>query len=49
MRKEENRRGIKRKRRSLREDLPTRNHEKITLQDPPGKDHIAFVPNTHTV
>jgi len=25
------------------EDLPTQDHDKITLQDPPRKDHIAFV------
>lgn len=49
MRKEENRGKKERKGRSLREDLPTQAHDKITLRDPPGKDHIAFVPNTRAI
>lgn len=43
MRKEENRREKNRRGRSLCEDLPTQDHDKITLQDPAQKDHIAFV------
>lgn len=35
--------------RSPREDLPTQDHDKITLQDPPRKDHIAFVRSTRAI
>lgn len=43
MRKEKNGQEKKQEGWSPHEDLPTQNHDKITLQDPLRKDHIAFV------
>lgn len=35
--------------RSPHENLPTQDHDKITLQNPPRKDHIAFVRSTRAI